>query len=274
MNSSWSLLELDRVRGRSSPVTSRSSTGMKLLHPRVDDWCHTIVATYGGGLVDGDAPGLRLRCGEGCRLYLTSPSFTQVFQGQAQLRLEGRLEGDAVALFHGLPLVPHAASGLSQRSRWSLGPGSTLVVVDWLVSGRTARGESYLYSEVDLELRIERDGQTLLLDRLRSRPDVEGVFLPSLFGGYGASLIVTLVGPAIGSVASRLARRWNTEVGPRRAVEPPQRLVNLTPLPRGHGYQLRAVAVERRFLDEVERSLFDLLQDEGVLTFDPLSHRP
>ena len=274
MNSTWSHLELERVRGRSSPVTSRSSTQMKLLHPRVDDWCHTIVATYGGGLVDGDAPGLELRCGQGCRLYLTSPSFTQVFQGQAQLLLEGRLEGDAVVLYHGLPVVPHAASGLSQRSRWRLDARSTLVTVDWLVSGRSARGENYLYNEVDLELRVEREGETLLLDRLRSRPNAEGTYLPSLFGGYEASLIVTLVGPAIGSVAEKLAELWNTQVGPLRAEAAPDRLVNLTPLPKGHGYQLRAVAKERRFLDEVERSVFALLQGEGVLAFDPLSHRP
>lgn len=271
--SSWSQLEIERVRDKSSPVRSRSTSQMKLLHPRVDDWCHTIVSTYGGGLVGGDSPGLNLRCGDKCRLYLTAPSFTQVFEGCAELRLEAQVGDDATVLYHGLPLVPHAASGLRQSSRWQLSPSSRLVVIDWLVSGRSANGESYLYETIDLELRVEREGKPILIDRIRSTPETQGTQLPSLFGGYEASLVVTFIGPQLPAVAEALAGAWNTPLGPGRAATAPRRLVNVNPLPNGHGHQLRAVATERRFLEDVERSVFAHLQSAALLKFDPLSRR-
>ncbi|MCA9795694.1 MAG: urease accessory protein UreD, partial [Candidatus Eremiobacteraeota bacterium] len=158
------------MRGKSSPVVSRSNRLLKLFHPLVGRWCHTIVTSYGGGLVDGDRPWLSVVCGPDTRLYLTSPGFTHVFKGTAEQHLQADLRGDAVLVCHNPPLVPHADSKLRQRSHFRLEAESSLVVIDWLLPGRTARGEHFDYEELELELRIECDRQLLLLDRISSRP--------------------------------------------------------------------------------------------------------
>lgn len=259
-------LEIERVRGRSSPVTSLSTQLLKLFHPRVDDWCHTIAATYGGGLVSGDRPCLGLRCGPDTRLYLTSPGFTQVYKGEAKLLLDADLEPGSLAVYHGLPLVPHEDSRVSQRSTWRLASGASLVAIDWLLPGRVARGERFRYQEVETELRLERDGRLILLDRLRSEPARHP------FGPYEVLLSVTLVGPALEPVREQLEARWNKTLGPSRATTPPERLINLAPLP-AEGHQLRAMARERLHLEEVERSVFEALSECGLLTFDPLARR-
>lgn len=244
---------------------------MKLFFPKVGRCCHAIVSTYGGGIVRGDALHLDLQCGADTCLYLTSTGYMQVYKGCSSSTIRGVLKDNAVVVFHGRPVVPHAQSDFKQSAHWELQSSSTLFSVDWLLPGRTARGEDFAFEQFSSELKISVNGGQTFLDRFLVRPQAQSMDSQSAFGGYKALLTITLLGPRAEPVAEALAQHFHKPLGPRRAEYAPEVLVSFGPLPKG-GHQLRAAAAERRLLEEVERKFFDVLQVAEVLDFDPLCH--
>lgn len=267
-----SFLEVERLRRKSVPVSCLSGAGLKLFCPRVEDWCHTVISSYGGGMVDGDDLQLRLSVGEGCKLYLTSSGFTQVYKGRSSFEVTAEVGAGAVVVHHGLPLVPHAESSFAQQTRWILAPEAALVSVDWLLPGRVESGERFQFEELLTTLRITRGEKLVLNDAFRAVPGEQTPLANSLFGRYEALLTVNFMGALVEPVARALALFWNSDIGPVRSAQAPDRIVNVSPLPRG-GYQLRAAALCRRDLLEVERSLFGEMQALGLLDFDPNSRQ-
>lgn len=267
-----SFIEVERLREKSVPVNCLSGAGLKLFCPRVEDWCHTVISSYGGGMVHGDQLQFRLSVGEGCKLYLTSSGFTQVYKGRSSFEVSAEVGAGAVVLHHGLPLVPHAGSSFSQQTQWNLHPEAALVTVDWLLPGRVESGERFQFDELLTTLRIKRGEKLLLNDAFRAVPSEQTPLANSLFGRYEALLTINLMGAQVEPVARALSLFWNSDIGPVRATHAPDRIVNVSPLPRG-GYQLRAAALYRRDLLEVERSLFGEMRAAGLLDFDPLSRQ-
>ncbi len=267
-----SFLEVERLREKSVPVSCLSGAGLKLFCPRVEDWCHTVISSYGGGMVDGDNLHLRLSVGEGCKLYITASGFTQVYKGRSSFVMSAEVGAGALVLHHGLPLVPHAGSGFCQQTTWDLHPEAALVAVDWLLPGRVESGERFQFEELLTTLRIMRGRKLVLNDAFRAVPGEQTPLANSLFGRYEALLTVNLIGAQVEPVAQALSLFWNSDIGPVRSANAPDRVVNVSPLPRG-GYQLRAAALYRRDLLEVERSLFGEMQAAGLLDFDPLSRQ-
>lgn len=266
---STTVLEVERLRERSVPVTSRPGRGMKLFHPRTDDWCHTLTSTYGGGFVDGDHLELDITCRPGSKLCLSSSGFTQIFKGASSQSTRVKLEGDAFALVIGQPLVPHANSKFTQRSIWEMDAESSLISIDWLTAGRVARGESFEFQELLTDLEIRRSEKLVLKDRFLANPELSSFRNNSSFGTYQALVTITLLGPKVEKLAAALNAFWNSDIGPQRAAQAPTRLTSFARLPKG-GYQLRAASNHRRELLEVERCVVDQLRASGELDFNPV----
>ena len=66
-----SQIEVTRNGSRSVLTACRSVAPLKLLNPAAQgDYCAVVLSSYGGGMVEGDATTLCVRCGEGAALYL------------------------------------------------------------------------------------------------------------------------------------------------------------------------------------------------------------
>ncbi len=81
MDEGWSIVEVNRVGGRSRLTSYLAVAPLKILSPKAAaDYSTAVLSSYGGGLVAGDCARLRVRCGRGAELFLGTQAFTKVYK--------------------------------------------------------------------------------------------------------------------------------------------------------------------------------------------------
>ena len=124
------------------------------------------ILSYGGGLLPADTLSLAVTLDPGARLTLATQGSTKIFPASAggvmataprapptgsrapgfstttQI-IHARLAPCSALLLAPDPVQPFARSRGAQHQRFDLAPGASLAVLDWVVEGRRARGESW-----------------------------------------------------------------------------------------------------------------------------------
>ncbi|GAB7363974.1 hypothetical protein MBLNU230_g4535t1 [Neophaeotheca triangularis] len=118
---------------------------------------HTIyLLTYGGGIVASDTLNLSLHLESSTRLVLLTQGSTKIFKtADAEVLsrqvMTTRLERGAGVCYLPDPVQPFECSSFEQRQVWEVpvvaggggGGGASVCVLDWVSSGRAARGEEW-----------------------------------------------------------------------------------------------------------------------------------
>ena len=117
-----------------------------------------IPATYGGGLVDGDAMRLEISVGPGAMAMLSTQASTKVYRsaGGSSSELDARVAPGALLAVLPDPVVCFAASAYRQSQRLRLDRGAGLVLVDWLSSGRRATGDRWQSTEYTSRIAVHQ----------------------------------------------------------------------------------------------------------------------
>ena len=266
-----SLAAVERCGGVSRLTRCRSVPPLKLLNPRAaEGYCPVILSSYGGGLVEGDAVDLEVRCGPGAALFLGTQALGKVYRCPAgagcRQELRGTVADGGTAVVMPDPVVPFAGSIYRQRQRWSLEGDAVLLLVDGHTAGRVLRGERFAYREYRSDIDVLVDGRTVLLERYRSRPDE---LPPGSAGAFGRSTAL-MNACAVGRAESRrfrsLVERLEERIPPSSAAGPaaPGEAGCLVAhsRPREEVWVMRALAGRcesldflRRFLGEAARGL-------------------
>lgn len=198
-------LEVKSVAGRSVVTTLTSEQPLKLLAPDASSAAWVYQSSYGGGFVGGDDVALEVRVAPEATLFLSSQASSKVYRAaKARFGLDVSVEAGATLVYWPDPVACFAGASLEQGLRFRLAQQARLLCVDAYSAGRVARGERWAFSKLDLSLRVERDGQTLL---------DEGVLLDPRHGpleerlsGYEAFATAVLIGvdaPASATAQSR-----------------------------------------------------------------------
>ena len=225
-------VELAVVAGRTTAVRLRSASPLRLLWPRqrsAAGW--VVVGTYGGGLVSGDQVDLSLAAGPGTSAVLGTQASTKVYRSAGRLT-EGDAAGTcvqtlAVTLADAATLVSwpdpvtcFAGARYRQEQRFELAGSASLVAVDWLTSGRMARGERWAFDRFESLTRIMVDGRLTVHDALRLDPADGPLDAVGRTGGFGCLGTAWLVGPAFAGVAMAvLSTVGRAPIDPRRDVQ-------------------------------------------------------
>ncbi|XP_027185175.1 urease accessory protein D-like isoform X2 [Coffea eugenioides] len=108
-------------------------------------WIYTI--TYGGGIVSGDAIKCDISVGDGCTTVLTTQASTKVYKSVeskcSEQVLEARIGSDALLAVIPDPVTCFSTAKYSQTQVFKVFPSSSLLIVDWITSGRYGRGEKW-----------------------------------------------------------------------------------------------------------------------------------
>ena len=202
-------LVFDVVGSRTAIASARAKAPLKLLTPKNHGSARwTFVATYGGGLVDGDAIALDVRLGRGARALIGTQASTKVYRcprGHARQTLDARVAEDALLVVAPDPLVPFAGSRYHQRATIRLTENASLAWVDVLSCGRASRGERWAMTRYASRTRIFRDDTLVCDDALVL--DAEGRDLPRMMGRFDAIATLFLAGPALRSTCDALLAR-------------------------------------------------------------------
>ena len=203
-------LVFERV-GPCSVVRSAFATSpLRLLTPRNHGhaaWAYT--STLGGGLVGGDEVRLEVRVGGGAAAVLATQGETRVYRSSRGCRSElvARVgEGGLLALLPD-PTVCFAGASYRQRTEVRLDPRASLVLVEKLAAGRSARGERWAFRRYEGDLTVHRGDRGILAESVLLDP-AHGP-IAGRFGDFDALCTVLLVGDAlagpVASIASELA---------------------------------------------------------------------
>jgi urease accessory protein len=202
-------LAVQRVDGQSS-VTARFATSpLQLLAPRSRGgtvWACT--SSLGGGLVAGDETFLRIDLSAGTRCVLGTQSSTKIYRnpeakpcGHRTVAHLGR--GAFLALLPD-PVQPFAQALYTQRQSFHLEEGASLVLVDWLTSGRAARGERWAFTRVETCNQVLLNGRQLLMDALRLDSEDGPLENPYRLGRFNCLALLLVMGDSLREAAFRV----------------------------------------------------------------------
>lgn len=200
-------LKLARRGPRTSLVERRHSGPLKVQRPFYPegDVCHLYLLHPPGGLVGGDRLEIEVDVGEGAAAMITTPGAAKLYRSagpRAEQHQTLRVDGGSLEW---LPqesiLFPGANAVLSTR----IDLRGSARFVGWEIQclGLPANGQRFAPGRADLQLRVDRDGEPLLWDRLRIQgaDDLDG---PS--GLRGLPVIGTLIATGADDATLHLAR--------------------------------------------------------------------
>ena len=202
------VVRVERRGPRSDLTRAFATSPLRLLTPRNHGhaaWIYT--ASYGGGLVDGDALNLDVEVGAGAAALLSTQASTKIYRSPSGTRvhLEARVADEGLLVVAPDPVVCFAGARYEQTQRFALTGTAALVVVDWLTSGRRAMGERWAFDRYVGRLTVHHDGRLLVHDALSLR-SADGD-LRGRMQRFEVVCTMVLAGRALGHHAAALVRR-------------------------------------------------------------------
>lgn len=227
------LVELAVVNGRTEVVRLRAESPIRLLVPRSRSakpfaaW--VVGGSYGGGLVAGDRLAVALRCGPGTTAVLGTQASTKVYRFASGRRtrvivgsgqtLDATLADRSVLVAWPDPVTCFAGSRYEQRQAFDLAASASLLAVDWVTSGRMARGERWAFDRYASTTTIRVGGRLLARESTTLDPADGPLDAVARTGGFDCLGAAWIVGPAFADVAAGLVSRLGrTPIDPRLDV--------------------------------------------------------
>ncbi|KAL5977504.1 hypothetical protein ACLOJK_021851 [Asimina triloba] len=131
------ILVVEKVGGKSKVTRCFSRYPLKFIVPskvassKTDAvWIYTL--SYGGGIVSGDCIGCSVTVGEACTAVLTTQASTKA-----------RVGSHALLAILPDPVTCFSTARYTQKQIFRVASDSSLVIVDWLTSGRHECGEKW-----------------------------------------------------------------------------------------------------------------------------------
>lgn len=166
-------LVVEKVGGKSTVTRCFSKYPLKFILPRKvgpsqNDavWIYTL--SYGGGIVSGDSISCDFTIGDGCTAVLTTQSSTKVYKSVAskcsKQVLEAKIGSDALLVVIPDPVTCFSTAKYSQKQVFRITPDSSLLIVDWITSGRHESGEKWNFELYKSTNHIICESNPLFLD--------------------------------------------------------------------------------------------------------------
>lgn len=211
-------LAFEAVGGRTAVVRCRAAAPLKILTPRhAGTAAWACAGSYGGGLLSGDSVAASLDVRVGARAAFVTQASTKIHPGRpgARQSLDAAVAADGLLVVAPDPIVCYAGARYAQRQEFDLAPRASLVVVDWLTSGRAARGERWSFESYESRLVVRRGGRELLRDA--TLLDGEAGPLAERLGRFDVVGLALATGPLLAAGARRLLEETARRPVTRRA---------------------------------------------------------
>ena len=252
-------LTLARRRGRTCLVRNQTRPPLVVqralyLDEALPDMAFVYLCNPTAGLLQGDNLRVQVHISPDAKCHLTTQAATKVYaMPLGSARQETCLDVSEGAWLEYLPdpVIPFSGSRFSQETSITISPKATLIYGEIVTQGRTARGESLVYTRLDSHLSIRTpDGLPIyhqsfsLVPRSRS-PIGRGILdIAGLTGsngpfGLGATVMGTLLVVAEG-VDPDLFRVWLLGL----LAEWGKVAVGVSLLPGGGGIGIKVLAQE------------------------------
>jgi urease accessory protein len=192
-------LAFARYGDRTIVRCARAQSPLRLLLPRNHGHASWVMlATLGGGLVDGDTIHLDIAVGADATGLVGTQASTKVYRcptSACRQDTAARVAEGALLIAIPDPVACFASARYEQSTRIDLASSGSLVLVDAFTSGRAARGERWDFHHYAARTAIDRAGVPLLRDAILLDPAHGG--LPGRMGRFDAFATMVLAGPRV-----------------------------------------------------------------------------
>lgn len=212
-------LRFELVGGRTSITRALAVSPLKILNPvNAGSSAWAFLASYGGGLLGGDALSVDVVVQPGATALVATQASTKVYRSErvATQHLRARVAGDALLAWLPDPVTCFAGARYRQHQDLRIDPGANVVLVDRLTAGRVASGERWLFDEYSSRTEVWRNGRLLVHDGLHLRPE-EGAIARRL-DRFNCLATALLIGPSLAATAAHLTRAFASDPVVRRAA--------------------------------------------------------
>ncbi|MGR3311962.1 urease accessory protein UreD [Roseovarius indicus] len=184
------------VAGRSVLDTLRQSGAYKALFPRPEHSLQAILINTSGGVTGGDRFHVTAHIGADTHTTLTTQAAERAYRASPGEtgHMRTRLTVADNATLHWLPqeLILYNGCALDRRLEIDLAPTARLLMVEPVLFGRTAMGETLTDATFRDRISITRQGQPLYLDGVSLTGDL-AARLARASSGKGAAAMVSLL---------------------------------------------------------------------------------
>lgn len=233
-----------RVGCRTQIDRVHEAGGLRLRFPSVARGfhpdCEAVCINTGGGMVGGDTARLAFAVGPGAAATLTTQSAEKIYRAErTPTRIAVTLDLGAGATAEWLPqeAILYDRVGLERRLDVALAADASLLMVESLVFGRIAMGETVRTGSLHDRWRVRRNGRLIFAEDLRLQgPIADLLDRPAVGAGARAQAMMLLVAPdaetRLEAVRAALARApaeagasaWNGMLSLRALSPSPDRL--------------------------------------------------
>ena len=220
-------IRIARSGRRSVAECVAAASPLRLLTPRNHgDAAWIFTSSFGGGFVDGDRQAIDLDVAPGASAYLSTQASTKVYRSVrgASADLRARVGEQGLLVVAPDPVVCFADSRFRQRQEFDVARSGTLVVVDWLTSGRRESGERWSFAAYTNRLIVRIDGALVVYEAVSLRR--EDGDLGARLGRFDVLAIVLVIGASLLPLATSLVEQAEKEPVSRQ----PTQLTVATPL--------------------------------------------
>ena len=173
---------------------------LKLLFPRTDDTALSAVTlNTAGGITGGDRFDLRLSAEPNTRLTVTTQAAERAYRasfGQGRVCTGLNVTENARICWLPQETILYDGAALARRLDETLGAQATCLLVESLIFGRVAMGETVRDLDLDDRITLRRAGRIVFADRARLQGDAKAhLSQPATGGGAGAMASLIFAAP-------------------------------------------------------------------------------
>ena len=236
--------EFIRAGARTCAGRTYEAGGLRLRFPRLAPGavpgCEAVCINTGGGMVGGDRARLAFQCQADAAVTVTTQSAEKIYRAEgAPTAIDVSLDLQRGATLEWLPqeTILFDRVRLKRSLSADLTSDATLLLVESLVFGRLAMGETVSTGLLQDRWRIRRDGRLVFAEELRLEGDiVKQLDRPALGGGARVFATLLLVAPeaearleemrdVLGHAPAEAgASAWNGLLSVRMASPSPERV--------------------------------------------------
>jgi urease accessory protein len=164
------------------------------------DMAFVMIASPGGGVLQGDCLTIDVRVREGARVHVGTQSATRLYRmPNGAARFETRFDVERGAYLEHLPdpWLPFADSHVSIETEVVADPGATVVLGEVVAPGRAARGEILQQRRFESSIVASRPSGTLLFSDATVLDCGDALGDPGMLGSHRAVGSLHAIGPDI-----------------------------------------------------------------------------
>jgi urease accessory protein len=174
------------------------SGGWRLKHPRAAAGYEAVILNSGGGLASGDRVDLAFSIAAHADVTVTTQAAEKVYRGPPAAQSNVSLDLQPAARLDYLPQETILFGGAELRRRFAvdMAADATLLMVEMIVFGRLARGETAIEGAFHDSWRIRRAGALVFADETRLEGRIGDVLdRPAVGKGARATALLLFIAP-------------------------------------------------------------------------------